>query len=300
MPRIIVDCNGLAYRSLYSFGELSYNQSKTGVIFGFLSEILKLSERFQTNQFIFCWDSRHSYRKEIEPEYKNNRGDISEIQKKEIEKAHIQFDLLRNEILPGMGFKNIFLQSGYEADDLIAWIVYRCPDNYIIATGDDDLLQLLNDSINCPVKIFNLSKKIIFTETDFTKKYGIKPSDWPMVKAMGGCTSDNVRGIPGVGPESAIKYMNGVLKEGKIKQKIESEIGKIQINHCLKLTHLPFDGDRQINIIQDRDQFYKEEIFYSFDFKDQFIQYGCNSFTSEEGMYKWRKAFNLINGRKIQ
>lgn len=297
MPRIIIDSNGLAYRSLFGFGELSHNQNKTGVIFGFLSEILKLAEKFQTNQFIFCWDSRHSYRKEIEPEYKGNRGDMSELQRATIEDAHIQFDLLRNEILPAMGFKNIFLQSGYEADDLIAWIVYRCPDNYIIATSDDDLLQLLTNSLKCPVKIYNLAKKVIFTEDDFTKKYGIKPSDWSKVKAIGGCTSDNVRGIPGVGPESAIKYINGALKEGQIKQKIESEIGKIQTEHCMRLTHLPFNGDRGINIIKDRDEFYKEEKFYSFNFKDQFIEYGCRSFANEEGMNKWRKAFNLIAGR---
>ena len=296
--RIIIDSNGLAYRSLFSMGDLSYQNSKTGVIYGFLSEVRNLSEKFGTNQFIFCWDSRHSYRKEIDPEYKSNRGDLSEIQRKVVEDAHIQFDLLRNEILPMMGFKNVFIQPGYESDDLIAWLIFRLPDHYIIVTGDDDLLQLLTESKNCPVRIYNLSKKIVIEEKDFVSKYGIKPSQWSMVKAMGGCTSDCVRGIPGVGKESAIKYLNGVLKEGSIKNKIESDVGKIITQECLQLVHLPLLGDRDIDIVKDRNEFYKPEEFYSMNFMDAFKKYGYSSFSSGDGFKKWEKAFNLISGRK--
>ena len=291
MPRIIIDCHGLGYRSLYSMGSLSHQSKKTGVIFGFLSEIIKLAEKFDTNQFIFCWDSRHSYRKEIEPEYKAHRGDMPELQKVEIAQAHIQFDLLRNEILPAMGFKNIFLQSGYEADDLIAWITYRCPNDYLIVTGDNDLFQLLKEKPPS-VRIYNLREKKVFTENDFMAKYGIKTSNWAEVKAIGGCTSDNIRGIPGVGPESAIKYINGALKDGAVKSKIESLAGLATIEHGLNLTFLPLNGDRSINIIEDRNEFYKEETFSAVNFLSIFRKYGLNSFNIDY----WRKHFKLIEG----
>ena len=295
--KIIVDSNGLAYRSLYTFGELSHKNSPTGVIYGFLSEVLSLAKKFDTNQFAFCWDSRQSYRKMIDPEYKAGRGGATQEEQIIIKEAHNQFDLLRQEILPAMGFKRVYIQSGYESDDLMADIVFRTPDEYIVATGDDDILQLLKDDKKCPVKIYNLSKKKVITEEDFTKQYGIKPRDWATVKAMGGCNSDNVKGIPGVGKESAIKYMNDVLKDGAIKNKIESEIGKQITIDCMELVHLPFVGDREIEIIKDRDEFYKDEIFHSLDFIDTFRKYGCGSFSSEEGFGHWRKAFKLIPGR---
>lgn len=296
--RIIVDSNGLAYRALYSMGGLSHQNSSTGVIFGFLSELRNLAEKFNTNQFVFCWDSLQNYRKLVDPEYKNRAQDMSPEDRHAIRQAHEQFNTLREEILPTMGFRNIFMQTGYESDDIMAWLTYRLPDHYIVATGDDDMLQILNAGDNMQsVKIYNLSKKKIITEEDFTKMYGIKPIQWSAVKAIGGCVSDNVKGIPGVGPESAIKYLNDVLKDGAIKNKITSEVGKIIAANCLELVHLPFMGDREISVVEDRDLYYKEECFYSLNFIDVFKKYGCNSFITQEGLERWRKIFKLSAGR---
>lgn len=293
--KIIIDSNGLAYRALYSMEGLSYGGRQTGVIYGFLKEILSLSEKFNTNQFIFCWDSRQSYRKLIDPEYKAGRDNIPEDQKQMLAQAHTQFDELRNEILPAMGFRRVYLQSGYESDDLIAWLTYRRPDHYIVATGDDDLLQLLVNQETHSVQIYSLQKKSITTEKDFIAKYGIKPTDWSRVKAIGGCTSDNVKGIPGVGPESAIKYINGVLKDGKIKDRIED--GEMIEERCMDLVHLPFNGDRPITIAEDAHEYYQDDQFYSLDFISAFRAHGCGSFTSTDGLNRWRKAFNLISGK---
>ena len=253
--------------------------------------MLHLAEKFETNEFVFCWDSRQSYRKLFDENYKANRQDISPEKKKEIALAHKQFDELRNEILPTMGFNNIFMRTGYEADDLIAFTVSRHPENYMIVSGDNDLLQLLSNHKACPIKIYNLSKKVIITQDDFTKKYGIKPFDWIKVKAMGGCSSDGVKGIPGVGEESAIKYINGVLKEGAIKTKIET-VDRNYLALCFILVSLPFPGDRPINI--------KEIVpdkLYSLNFMDVLRKYGCSSFTSADGFDRWKKAFKLTQGR---
>jgi DNA polymerase-1 len=287
----MIDSNGMAYRTVYNLDTLHSGGNKTGVIFGFLSQLLSIAEKFGTNQFIFIWDSRQSFRKMDYPGYKKRDHDP---EKQElIEQAHTQFDLLRKEILPAMGFKNVFMQSGYEADDLIAWVVARQPDEYTIVTGDDDLLQLLWDDKYCPVQIYNLSKKKIITADYFTNKYGLRPIDWIEVKAIGGCTSDKVKGIPGVGPESAIKYLHKSLKDGSIKNKIESEEGKRLKEECRNLVALPYNGDRPIvvpEIIEDE--------LWSLDFIDMFKKWGCNSFVSPENFDRWRKAFNLQTGRK--
>ena len=67
--KILVDGDNLGWISHYSQGELSVNDLYTGVIFGFLRQVFSLADRFETNQFVFCWDSRQSFRKKIYPEY---------------------------------------------------------------------------------------------------------------------------------------------------------------------------------------------------------------------------------------
>ena len=286
--RLVVDCNSLAYRVVYNMSEMTHGKTKTGVIFGFLSQLRNLAEKFDANQFVFCWDSRQSYRKLIDPEYKNRVK--PEKDKKLLEEAYVQFDLLRDEILLNMGFVNVFMQSGYEADDLVAWTVARHPENTMIVTGDEDLLQLLWDDRFCPIHIYDLFKKKVITEKDFRAKYGISPYQWAWVKAMGGCDGDNVKGIPGVGIDSAVKYLNKVLKDGKIKQKIESKEGLQMAKDCMELVALPFNGDRPIDIKE-----IVEDKLYSLDFMDAFHQYGCSSFIND--FDKWRRVFKLISGR---
>ena len=73
---LILDCNYLAHRAKHVFGDLSHEGSMTGVIYGFLKDLLILSERFNTQRFIFCWDSKSSKREKIYPLYKANRKAI--------------------------------------------------------------------------------------------------------------------------------------------------------------------------------------------------------------------------------
>ena len=72
MP-LVIDCSQLCYRSFYTTKDLSYEEERTGIIFGFLKQIFKLAQDFDTKTFIFCWDSAKSYRKQIYSDYKENR-----------------------------------------------------------------------------------------------------------------------------------------------------------------------------------------------------------------------------------
>jgi len=87
--------------------------------------------------------------------------------------------------------------------------------------------------------------------------------------------------------------LNNVLKDGKAKQKIESEEGKRIMKETFNLVALPYAGDEQINI---KDPVNDE--FYSLDFMDVFKEYGFNSFLIDEKFDKWRKVFQLNKGRK--
>jgi 5'-3' exonuclease len=289
--KLIIDCCGIGYKIAYGMPALSFNGSNTHIIFGFLRQILVLAEKFNSNQFIFCWDSRQSYRKMFYPGYKNRPGDPSKADL--IADAHRQFNILRDDILPTMGFRNVFMNTGYEADDLIAWICMRQPDDYLIVSGDEDMLQLLEDGRGrYEVKIYDFKKERIITKADFVGKYGFEPMKWADVKGLAGCSSDTVPGIAGVGEETAVKYINDCLKDGKIKEKIDSPEGKNAYQMSFHLVALPYPGDRPINVPE-----IAEDKLYSLDFMDAFRQYGCGSFATGSTFQQWKDAFKLVAGR---
>jgi DNA polymerase-1 len=288
--KLVIDSLSLAYRSVYSMPELSFNKNPVSVLYGFMLQLLKLAEKFNTNQFIFVWDSRKSYRKMECSTYKQR--EITDDKKELIEKARIQFENLRKDVLPSMGFKNNYIQPGYEADDLIAFIIFRFPEEYTIVSKDEDLFQLLySGRKGCSVQLYNLTS--IITEFDFKRIYGIEPRKWCDVKGLAGCPSDTVPGIPGVGKDTAIKYLTGILKDGKTKDKIESEEGKKIFRDCFKLVALPYVGEISIDVKNP-----VEDDLYSLDFVDTFRKYGFNSFVEDDNFEKWRKAFNLERGRR--
>ena len=247
---LILDCNFLCYRTLWSIGELSHNGIQTGVAFGFLSDMLSLEHRFGAQHVIFCFDSKQSKRKRLYPIYKNNRHipnknatpEEAEIQKLEQYEFYDQVNQLRSVILPNLGYENkIMMTPGYEADD---WIAKSCAlvlndhpkDKIIIVSGDHDLFQCLNDSI----EMYNPNQMKLHTLASFYKKYGIVPALWPNVKAIAGCPSDNIKGVPGVGEKSALSYLKETLPKNKRHQAILDN--QDIINRNMILTKLPLDG----------------------------------------------------------
>jgi 5'-3' exonuclease len=285
--KLIIDSSALCYRSFFTIKDLSYEQRKVGVIFGFIKQIFSLAQKFNTSEFIFCFDSKQSYRSLVYPSYKSNRKkDMTEQERSEMEQAYGQFDEIRETLLPLMGFKNIFRQNGYEADDLVAWCVARFPDDYIIVSQDNDLLQLIQSTRFVSIKWYNF--KAITDEAEFTKNwFGLKPKHWALVKAIAGCSGDGVVGIAGVGEITAAKYIAGLLK-GKSLEKIESDEGKELAEMNYQLVSLPFNGVKPINILE-----LKEDEISLSAFKCILGQYGFRSLLKDEEIEKWKKSFRL-------
>jgi len=241
---LILDSNYLAHRAKYVFGNLSDKGSATGVVYGFLKDLLILRDKFQTNHFVFCWDHpTYSERKEMLPTYKQHRD--KNLETKEEREFELEFQrqvvALQDTYLQLIGFHNIFMQLGYEADDIIAMICKNLdPDteNGIIVTADQDLYQLI--CVN--VTWYNPKTKEHLNVHSFKKKYGIKPKQWVKVKAIAGCHSDNVPGIPGVGEKTAIKYLRGELNISyKTYQAIKNHWQDIVLRNR-RLVELPFPG----------------------------------------------------------
>lgn len=286
---IIVDSNGIAYMAKYSMKGLNFDFMETGVIFGFLKQIKKIAKLFNTTKFIFCWDSKKSIRRELYPEYKSHRrAKRNERTPEEIIEDNLafqQFYLLRKNILPKIGFNNIFIRTGFESDDIIASLVFnKSLQKYdkIIVSNDEDLYQLLD---SC--SMYNPKTEKIITAQTFNKEYNIFPKDWIMVKMLGGCTSDNVKGVLGVGEKTAIKYINKQLTKGKVLDRIVN-LGPEVIKQNAMLVGLPLIGTEPKGGFE-----FKKDNFTFDGFIDVCEQYGFQSFLKKEELTEWKNLFNM-------
>jgi 5'-3' exonuclease len=213
-------------------------------------------QEHETTTALWCFDDLHSLRKEVLPCYKAKRKESDEKRDPALQKRVIQcrrlITRLRDEILPDFGYTPHW-QSGLEADDMIAAACKSLHkderyQNYrrMIVSTDGDLWQLLDPQTT----MYSPSQNKYYTARGFEQEHGIPPKLWSLVKAIAGCTSDNVPGIAGVGEKSAVKYILGTLT-GKKLSDIEANWELIYFNRGLvklphKATVLPtfgmFDG----------------------------------------------------------
>ena len=268
---LIIDCSQLCFSSAYTMGDLSFEERKTGIIFGFLLQIFRLAKSFDTRNFIFCWDSRKRKREQMYPQYKADRKEKSQFTEDDIHQIRLQMGYLRERVLPELGFNNNFISTGLEADDLVACVVKQIPGNVVVST-DSDLYQLLGFCEMYSIR----TKSRIYTK-DFTKKYGVGPGQWVDALAIAG-THNNVSGIEGAGIIKAIKYIQGALTEGKIKDRIESKEGRQIIERNKKLIELPLEEvSLNINLPDHFDLDNWIRVFQRYDFRSFMTESGIKS-----------------------
>jgi len=208
--------------------------------------MLKLAKTLKSNKFVFAWDSAKSKRRQLYPEYRLARRKQRQENPQDWPLLRRQFKEIRDKVLPQLGYKNIFLKTGYEADDIIASICLENEDEEIaIVSADSDLYQLLTEN-HFMWKLGN--KK--YTARDFRKQYEIEPVQWSLVKAIAGCSTDGVAGIEGVGEKRACKYLRGKLN-GRYKNAILSSEGQKVIFANTSLVALPMLGTGSYSIAED-------------------------------------------------
>lgn len=247
-PWLLLDVSFLAYRAFYTTGKLSHRGIMTGIIYGLMRDIAIFKDQFRTDNVAFCFDSKHSLRKKLYPGYKGDRNKgKSKKELKALREVRVQLKKLRREYLSQIGFRNLFLQKGYEADDLIAKICYdHFRDKsmqFIIISSDSDLYQLVSSTVS----IWNPIKRKRTTPQSLFKEHGIKRWSWAMARAIAG-NKDNIKGVKGVGVKTACKYLQGNASERIEKLVKENEL-LIQMNQ--QLTTLPFHGVRSCRLVHD-------------------------------------------------
>jgi len=287
MMILIIDSNFVCYMFRFAFGGLNFEEKPTAIIFGFLNQLYALAGRFKTNKFVFCWDSRKSYRRQRNPNYKSSRREEKTDEDREDDRiAFKQFSDLRQCVLPKLGFKNNYIQTGCEADDLIASIVMNNPGDFVIVSSDNDLLQLLDTGLNYCALYNPITKKQI-TATDFRKEWGIDPFQWTAVKSIAGCNGDNVPGVPGVGEKTAVKFITGKLSKGVIYDRImDAEGAGGLIEETRWFVELPLPGTKKFELQENENFLFNK-------FVDICEEYGFRSFLAKDRLNGWKERFDL-------
>lgn len=286
MNLLIIDSHCLGHIAKHSMKGLTYSNMATDVIYGFFRLLYDLMVLFPDHQPIFCWDSRKRERFKIFPEYKIKRHSPT----KTAEEIYIddvtykQLGDLRVDILPALGFTNNFIKTGYESDDIMAYIViHRKNPEDVIASNDEDMFQVLDYCKICSPK-----DKYVITKEIFEQRFGIPPVKWAEVKAIAGCTSDDVPGVVGVGTKTAIKYLLGNLKvKEKAYQKIMESQQVIERNRLL--VTLPLPGEYLVGIES-------PQVYSKIEFQRTCNKYGFASFLRAPMWNNWMRVLKLEKG----
>ena len=225
---ILIDGNSMLFRAYYATaytGNLmqASNGLYTNALYGFVNMMNKITDSMMPTHMLVAFDAgKQTFRHQQYSDYKGTR-------KKMPDELGMQIPLIK-EYLNVLGIKQLEMLD-YEADDIVGSIAKMASnagyDSQVIS-GDKDLLQLVDEHITV-----NLTKKGI-TELDdyninnFYDKLGFNPYQHVDYKAMIGDTSDNLPGVKGIGPKTALTLLNEYDNLENIIENIPSLKGKVK------------------------------------------------------------------------
>lgn len=201
---IIIDGNSLINRAFFAIQQRLTNKDgvPTNAVYGFLNMLLKVMEDYKPDWLSVAFDMKGpTFRHHAYTDYKGTRKGMPD-------ELAVQLPILK-EILDAMGIHRTEL-SGFEADDLIGTISKRFGANgheVLILTGDKDALQLVDENITVLITKQGISQIDVMTPEKVMADFELTPAQIIDLKGLSGDTSDNIPGIPSVGPKTATKLL---------------------------------------------------------------------------------------------
>ena len=203
---LIIDGHSMAFRAFYALPPDNFvtaTGQHTNAVYGFVSMLTRLLETERPTHVAVAFDvSRHSFRSEEYPEYKGTREATPEEFKGQVE--------LIREVLDAMGIVSLS-REGFEADDILATLAHRASQQgatVLVVSGDRDSFQTVTDSVTVLYPGTGPGDLRRMTPEAVEAKYGVPPHRYPEIAAIVGETSDNLPGVPGVGPKTAAQWIN--------------------------------------------------------------------------------------------
>ncbi|MDG4831973.1 DNA polymerase I [Solwaraspora sp. WMMD1047] len=227
-PRLLlIDGHSVAYRAFFALPVENFSTTTgqpTNAVYGFTSMLINVLRDERPTHLIVAFDvSRKSFRTEKYAEYKAGRSETPA-------DFHGQVSLVK-EVLAALRVP-VVEKEGYEADDVLATLAKQGRQagmDVLICTGDRDAFQLVGPQITVLYPRKGVSDLARMDPAAVTERYGVGPEQYRDLAALVGESSDNLSGVPGVGPKTAAKWIiqyGGV--EGVIAQadKIKGKAGE--------------------------------------------------------------------------
>lgn len=242
-PRLLlIDGHSMAYRAFYALPVENFATSAgqpTNAVFGFTSMLANLLRDEEPTHVAVAFDAgRTTFRTERLESYKGNRAATPE-------PFRGQVDVIR-QLLATMHVQ-VLDKPGFEADDILATLTARAREQGMqvaICSGDRDSFQLVRDDVTVLYPVRGVSEMSRMTPEAVEAKYGVGPQRYPDLAALVGETSDNLPGVPGVGPKTAAKWIGqydglaGVLEHaekigGKAGESLRAHLDQVALNREL-------------------------------------------------------------------
>jgi len=241
---VLVDGSYYMYRAYHGMPEFTTDRGEpTGAIFGVINMLRKLINEYQPDYLAVVFDAKgKTFRNDLYAEYKAHRPPMPDDLVCQIEPIH---DIIRALGLPLLIIDNV------EADDVIGTLATQASEQGLmtyISSGDKDLAQLVDEH----VRLVNTMNNTVLDRDGVLEKYGVVPCSIIDYLALMGDSSDNVPGVPKVGPKTAVKWLteHGSLQEivahadeikGKVGESLRSNLELLYLSKELVTLKLDVD-----------------------------------------------------------
>ena len=246
---ILVDGSSYLFRAFHALPPLVTSRGQpTGAVKGVINMIRSLIKSYADANIAIVFDAKgKTFRNEIYPEYKAHRPPMPDDLRSQIKPIH--------QIIAAMGLPLLIIE-GVEADDVIGTLSRHASNDQVdtlISTGDKDLAQLVNGHVTLMNTMTNE-----FLDGDGVKnKFGVAPNRIIDYLALVGDKSDNIPGVPSVGPKTAVKWlqeydsMEGIIENadaigGKVGEKLRDNIDLLRLSYELATIKLDLELDIKI------------------------------------------------------
>jgi DNA polymerase-1 len=198
-PLILVDGSSYLYRAFHAMPNFSNSRGvPTGAVYGVTNMLRSLIQQYHPSHIGMIFDAKgKTFRDDMFTEYKANRPPMPDELRQQIEPLY--------QIIEAMGLPLISV-PGVEADDVIGTLArqaVKAGHQVLISTGDKDIAQLVNDHVT----LINTMNNTLLDPQGVVDKFGVTPAQIIDYLALIGDTSDNIPGIPKVGPKTAVKWL---------------------------------------------------------------------------------------------
>jgi DNA polymerase-1 len=228
---ILIDGSSYLYRAFHALPPLTNSHGEpTGAVYGVINMIRKLIADYDPEYIAVVFDAEgKSFRHAIYPPYKANRPIMPP-------DLQVQVPPLR-ELIKAMGLPLLVIES-VEADDVIATLAVKAEQEgmqTLISTGDKDMTQLASDKVH----LINTMSNVLLDDKGVQDKFGVTPERIIDYLALVGDSSDNIPGVPKVGPKTAVKWLQEYGSLEEIIKHADEIKGKVGENLRATLAQLP-------------------------------------------------------------